>query len=60
MQTENCHLRSGVDSLNVEVFAAAVADVAFEVVLRPFVKVTWSLNIPAVEEEVAALVSWHK
>ena len=60
MQTGNCHLRSGGDSLGVEVFAAAVADVAFEKVLGPFVKVIEGLNIPVVEEKVAALVSWHR
>ena len=60
MQTENCHLRSGGDSLDVEVFAAVVADVAFEMVLGPFVKVIEGLNMPAVEEKVAALVSWRK
>ena len=42
MQTENYHLKSGGNSLDVEVFAAAVADVAFEMVLRPFVKVIGS------------------
>ena len=50
MQIENCHQRSGGDSLDVEVFAAAVADVAFD----------GGLNILAVEEKVAALVSWHR
>ena len=63
MQTENCHLRSGGGSLDVEVFSAAVADVAFEMVLGLFVMAIGGLgglDIPAVGEMVAALISWHK
>ena len=63
MQTENCHPRSGGDSLDVEVFAAAVAVVASKMVLAPFLKVIGDLgglDLPAVGEMVADLISWHK
>ena len=62
MQTENCHLRSGSGSLDVEVFVDAFADVAFEMVLGLFVKVIGGLgglDILAVGKMVAALISWH-
>ena len=36
MQTENCHLRSGGDSLSDEAFVAAVAVLVSEMVLVPF------------------------